>query len=418
MTTHVTTLANGLRVATDSIPSVESVVLGVWVNLGASSEDVQINGVSHMLEHMAFKGTSRRTAEQIANEIESVGGHMNAYTSREQTAYHIRVLKEDIALAVDILADILQNSTFDPEEIERERSVILQEIGQSNDTPDDVVFDYFQETAYPNQALGRPILGTVESVSALTRDNLMSYMSHYHPNQMVFAAAGNVNHDDLVRLVEKAFGTYKGKGLLSPHKASYTGGHQVVPKDLEQVHILLGFQGLPYDDEDYYTASIYSMILGGGMSSRLFQEIREKLGLVYTVYSFTASYKDTGLFGVYAGTGRKEAAELTDVLVDELHKMTETIEDHELKRAKTLYKSSTLMSRESVTARCENLAQQLHILGRPMPLAELVEKIDGVQKADVLRIAKKLITSTPTLAATGPTQTLTSFDHLIEKLRK
>jgi predicted Zn-dependent peptidase len=315
MSVRVTALDNGMRVLTDRMDSVETVSIGVWVDVGTRHEPSQINGVAHLLEHMAFKGTEHRSALDIAAEIEAVGGHLNAYTSREHTAYYAKVLRENLALAVDILADILQRSVFDPKELERERAVILQEIGQANDTPDDIIFDLFQERAFPDQAMGRPVLGRADIIRRIDRDTVAGYMRrHYAAPGMLLAAAGNVDHDTLVALASKAFAGLPADRAARSEPARYVGGELREERDLEQVHVVLGFPGFPFGDADYYAASVVSSALGGGMSSRLFQEIREKRGLVYAIYSFTHAYSDGGLFGVYAGTGEEEVEELMPVL--------------------------------------------------------------------------------------------------------
>src|SRR5258708_3297504 len=267
-------------------------------------EPAAINGVGHLLQHMAFKGTERASALAIAEEIEAVGGHLNAYTSREHTAYYAKVLKEDAPLAVDILADILQHSVFDPEELDRERTVILQEIGQAIDTPDDIIFDLFQERAYPDQAMGRPVLGRADIIGRIGRDTVAAYLhENYAAPRMVLAAAGNIDHDSLVAHAERVFAALPRVSAARTEPAIYVGGELREQRDLEQVHVALGFNGLAYTDPDHYAASVLSTALGGGMSSRLFQEIREKRGLVYTIYSFAHGYRDSGVFGVYAGTG-------------------------------------------------------------------------------------------------------------------
>ena len=299
-------LANRLRVATDTMDSVETTSVGVWVDAGARNETLELNGVSHMLEHMAFKGTKRRTARGIAEEIEAVGGHLNAYTSREQTAYFARVVDDDLPLAVDMLADILQHSTFEDQELERERAVIIQEIGQTQDTPDDLIFDQLQEVAFPDQSLGRSILGTVERVNGFDRDTLQSYMDeHYRAPNMVVVASGKVDHEKFVDLVQAGFGGLGTSNGASSEAGRYAGGDWRESRELEQVHLTLGFQGVPFRDDDFYAAQILSTVLGGGMSSRLFQEVREVRGLAYSVFSFSSSYLDCGLFGVYAGTGER-----------------------------------------------------------------------------------------------------------------
>jgi predicted Zn-dependent peptidase len=365
---RVTRLPSGLMVVTERMDRVETVSLGAYVATGTRHETEAENGVSHFLEHMAFKGTERRSASAIAEEIEAVGGHINAYTAREQTAYYVKVLKEDTALGADIIGDILTHSTFDPDELERERGVILQEIGQANDTPDDIIFDHFQETAYPTQPMGRPVLGTEAGIRSMKRDTLMSYMRrHYAAPNTVVAAAGNLDHDHFLDLVQRHFADLPGDAAPVATPGRYGGGEFREVRELDQVHIVLGFPAVAYGDPDYYPAMLLSTLLGGGMSSRLFQEIREKRGLVYSVYSFTAPYLDGGLFGIYAGTGESEAAELMPVTLDELHKVQTDVTDVELARARAQVKASLLMSLESTGSRCEQLARQLSPASRRSP---------------------------------------------------
>ena len=418
MSARVTTLANGLRVVTEDMPWVETVSLGVWVDVGTRNEPAAINGVAHLLEHMAFKGTTRRSARVIAEEIENVGGHLNAYTSREHTAFYAKVLKEDVPLGVDILSDILQHSTFDADELERERTVIIQEIGQAADTPDDVIFDRFQEQAYPDQAMGRPVLGEAEIIKTIGRDAVAGYMNqHYAADRMVLSAAGAVDHDRLVGLAEGAFTAlpaYRGEPV---EPARYRGGDLREEKDLEQVHLVLGFPGVSYADDDYYVASTLSTVLGGGMSSRLFQEIREKRGLVYTVYSFASSYADGGIFGVYAGTGEDEVEELMPVLCDEIVKSAESLTEEEVARARAQLKASILMGLESTSARCEHVASQLLIYGRPIETRELVRKIDEVDLGSVKRLARRIFAGAPTFTALGPIAKVEGFDRILDRLK-
>ncbi|MCW8835177.1 MAG: insulinase family protein [Rhodospirillales bacterium] len=417
MTIRVTTLENGLRVVTDSMETVETVSVGSWVEVGTRQEDAAINGVSHMLEHMAFKGTKRRSAQAIAEDIEAVGGHLNAYTSRETTAYYAKVLKEDLPLAVDMIGDILQNSVMDEEELARERTVILQEIHQANDTPDDIIFDRFQETAFPGQALGRPVLGTAELVGGMSRDTLMGYMKgHYSAPRMVLAAAGRVDHDRFVDLVTGNFAFLPPYVERSGESFDYKGGDYRESRDLEQMHLLLGFQGVSYTDPDYYPSLILSTLLGGGMSSRLFQEVREKRGLAYSVYSYASSYTDGGTFGIYAGTSEGEVAELVPVICGELEKVCERVEGVEIDRARAQLKASLLMSLESTSSRCEQKARQMMVYGRLVPIEEVVEKIGAVDAASVVAVAHRIIASRPTVAAIGPVGTLESYDAIAARL--
>ncbi|MFT8418540.1 MAG: pitrilysin family protein [Acetobacter sp.] len=414
---QLTRLPSGLTVVTERMDRVETVSFGAYISAGTRNETAAENGVSHFLEHMAFKGTTSRSALRIAEEIENVGGHINAYTAREQTVFYVKLLKENLGLGIDIIGDILTHSTFDAAELERERGVILQEIGQANDTPDDVVFDHFQETAFPDQPMGRPILGTESLIQNMPRDTLMSYMgTHYNPSNMVVAAAGNLEHAAVVAQVEQHFAdlpTTKAPGM---EKAVYAGGEFRQVKELDQAHIVLGFPSTGYDDPDYYAALLLSTLLGGGMSSRLFQEIREKRGLVYSVYSFNAPFEGGGVFGVYAGTGEKECAELIPVTLEELRKVQLGVSMDELVRARTQLKSSLLMSLESTGSRCEQIARQLQIFGRIIPTQETVDKIEAVTREDICRAAARIFAGAPTLAALGPIGHIPSLQSIKETL--
>jgi len=413
---RISTLPNGLRVATDTMPSLETAAVGIWVEVGTRDESAAFNGVAHLLEHMAFKGTHRRTARGIAEEIETVGGQLNAYTSRENTAYYARVLAPDVPLAVDIVADILQHSTMDAAELERERGVILQEIGQAEDTPDDLVFDHFQATAYPDQALGRPVLGRAEIVRRLTGDEIRGYMHrHYGPSCMVLAAGGRVDHDRLVELAA-AFSELPADAIADTEPARYAGGDSRTERDLEQVHLVLGFAGLGFRDPDYYAASVVAMALGGGMSSRLFQEVREKRGLVYNISSFTAPYRDGGLLAIYAGTGETEAAEVLALICGESTDFAATLTEADIARARAQMKAGILMGRESPSTRCEQLAQQLLIFDRPLPTEEIVARIEEVDVTAARRVLTRILSSRPTLACIGPVSRVESYDRLAARL--
>ncbi|MGH6989015.1 MAG: M16 family metallopeptidase [Stellaceae bacterium] len=417
MSVRLSKLSNGLRVITDTVLSVETVSFGVYVAIGTRHEPMDINGISHVLEHMAFKGTERRSALAIALEIEDVGGHLNAYTSREHTAYHAKVLKEDAALALDILADILQRSIFDPVELERERGVILQEIGQANDTPDDIIFDYFQETAFPGQMLGQPVLGRADIVRRIDRDMVADYMhSHYAADRMLLVAVGKIEHEALVRLAERMFGELPGGSAPDSEPARYVGGNFRESRELEQAHVLLGFPGFGFADPDYYAASLLSTALGGGMSSRLFQEVREKRGLVYSVYSFASPFSDGGIFGIYAGTGAEELAELMPVLAGEIKGLRAGLASDELERARAQLKAGLLMSLESTMTRVEQQAGHMLVFGTPFDPAELVRRIDAVDQEDVKRVAGRLLAGTPTLAALGPVGALESYQRIVQRL--
>ncbi len=413
-----TVLPSGLKVLTDTMDTVETVSIGVWVDAGTRHEPAAVNGISHMLEHMAFKGTERRTAQDIAEEMDNVGGHLNAYTARDHTAYYAKILKDDAPLAMDIIGDILQNSSMDPIELEREQGVVIQEIGQSLDTPDDVVFDFFQATAFPNQPLGRPVLGTEALVRALNRDNILTYMrGQYSASSMILAAAGKIEHAQVVDLATQAFGDLAGFNRPQPEAARYLGGDFREERDIEQVNFLLGFDGVSYEDPDYYASQVLSTVLGGGMSSRLFQEIREKRGLVYSIYSFASSFADGGLFGIFAGCGEDDVVELVPVMCDQVVQMTQAVSEQELKRAKAQLKASILMGLESTSSRCEILARQIAIHGRPIPVDEMVAKVEAISQADVVNTAKRLFASVPTVTALGPVGKIADYASIRDRLK-
>lgn len=417
-TIRQTTLPNGLRVVTDTMATVETVSLGAWVDVGTRHEPEELNGISHLLEHMAFKGTERRSPQDIAEEIENVGGHLNAYTSREQTAYYAKVLKDDAALAFDIIADILQHPRFDPEELKREQSVVLQEISQAIDTPDDIIFDHFQSTAYPAQALGRPVLGTPETVKAIDSATLRAYLERtYTAPAMVLVAAGNIEHERFVDLAAEQFGGLRNTPVSQPDGATYQGGHFREARDLEQVHVVLGFDGVAYDHPAFYATGVLSTILGGGMSSRLFQEIREKRGLVYSIFSYASSYTDGGLFTIYAGTGEDEVEELIPVMCDEVLKVCAGITEEELARARAQLKAGLLMSLESTSSRCEQAARHLLSHGRILSTEELVSRIEAVDAAAVVEAAKTILgRGNPTFSALGTLDKVEDFSILKGRL--
>lgn len=417
MAVPISTLSNGIRVATDSMKGVETVTLQVCVDIGSRYETENVNGISHFLEHMAFKGTKRRTAQDIAREFDELGGNFNAFTSREHTVYYAKVLKNDLPAAMDILADILQHSTFDEEELIRERGVVLQEIAQNRDTPDDLIFDLFQETAYPNQPLGRSILGPETLVSEFSRKHLTDYVGQYYRgSRIIIAAAGNIDHKTLVSLTENTFNSLEKDASVTLPAANYQGGDIRKAKDLEQVHFILGFKGLSYKDDQIYTVQLLSLILGGGMSSRLFQEIREKRGLAYSVYSFTSGYHDDGLLGIYAGTGEEYLDELIPVTCEELVKMIHSVTEEELILAKKQVRTSLLMGQESTYSRAEDVGRHMLCFGRHLTIEEILEKVDATTTSDIQQLMEKLLkNSKPTLAAIGNIGRLESYETLLKR---
>ncbi len=404
MTTNLTTLANGLRVVTHDMPHLETVSLGAWVGVGARHDPAPENGIAHFLEHMAFKGTTRRSARDIAEEIESVGGDLNAATSLETTAYYARVLKGDENTALEILADILQNSRFDDEELGREKDVILQEIAASRDCPDDVVYDLAQEAAYPGQPLGRTILGTPETVTAITSQGLRAYLNtRYTSSRIVLSAAGRVDHDKVARLAEELFGGLDfADGGADGEQACYCGGVTASSRPYEQCHVLVGFESPAYGRSGYFASQVLSGLLGGGMSSRLFQEAREKRGLCYSVYSSVWGLSDTGVMTVHAATGPELADELLGVLRNEIQRLAEHGPTFsEVLRAKAQLKAGLMMGLESSAARAEQMARQLICHGRLIDKSELVAKVDAVTAEDVRELIAGMILGVPTVAVVG-----------------
>ena len=420
MTVECTRLKSGLTVVTETMPHLESVALGVWIKSGSRNETDNEHGIAHLLEHMAFKGTARRTARQIAEEIEDVGGEVNAATSTETTSYYARVLKDYVPLAVDILADILTESAFEEEELEREKQVILQEINAANDTPDDVVFDRFSEAAYRDQTLGRAILGTPETVVSFTPQQIRGYLGrNYTTDRMFVVATGAVEHDEFVRMVEDRFASLPTSPSAPPvmEAARYIGGSVREPRDLMDAQILLGFEGKPYHARDFYCSQILANILGGGMSSRLFQEVREFRGLCYSVYAFHWGFSDTGIFGIHAATGGENLPELLPVIIDELHKSTDAIHQKEIERARAQIRAQLLMGQESPAARAGQIARQMMLYGRPISNPEMMERLEGITIERLTDLAGRLFYDTvPTLSAIGPLEQLAPMEDITASL--
>ncbi len=404
MSVEVTRLPAGLTVVTDAMPQLETASLGAWVGSGSRDERPDEHGISHLLEHMAFKGTSRRTARQIAEEIEAVGGDINAATSVESTAYYARMLKHDVPLALDVLSDILSDPSFEADELTREQNVIVQEIGACEDTPDDLVFDLLQSTAFPGQPVGRSILGTPESVRSFNAARLRAYLArNYRAPDMVIAAAGAIEHAAIVAEVQRRFAEFNGPAAPAPEPARFGGGTHLQRRDLEQVHVALAMEGVPQRDPGLQSLQVFTSILGGGMSSRLFQEVREVRGLCYAIYTFHWPYADTGLFGLYAGTDAADTPELMRVVIGEIAAAAETINEVEVNRAKAQMKAGLLMALESSGARAEQLARQMLAYGRPLPTNEIIAKVEAVTVESARAAGRALIArSRPAIAALGP----------------
>lgn len=417
MSVEITTLPSGLRIVTDTMPNVETASLGVFVAAGSRHEAAAEHGMSHFLEHMAFKGTSRRNAREIAEEIETAGGDLNAATSVEQTAYYARVLAEDAGLALDLLADILTNSVFDEEELEREKGVIIQEIGSVEDTPDDLVFDLFNHAAFPEQPLGRAILGTPDSVSSFDRAGIKTYLAnHYRAGAIVVSGAGAVKHDAVVTAASAGFASLPQHNPQPMERARYIGGASTLQRRLEQAHVVVGFEGVAFQDGANFAAHLFSHAVGGGMSSRLFQEVREKRGLAYSIYSFNWGYADTGLFGFYAACGARDLAQLMPLALDCLGETVHGLTEAELVRAKAQMKVSQLIGLESSSARAEQVARQILAFGRELTREEVIGKIDALTRTEVCEAGRRLLQSVPTLAAIGPVAKLWGPDKIRARL--
>jgi predicted Zn-dependent peptidase len=417
MSVHYKVLPNGMRVVTEEVREVDTVAMGVWTSVGTRHEQTEYNGVAHMVEHMLFKGTTTRSAQDIAEHIENAGGHMNAYTSREITSYHVHLLKDDFRLGLDIIADMILNATLPDEEIERESQVILQEVGMTYDTPDDHVFDLYQQTAYPGQSLGFPVLGDPEIVSSMQKRTLRNYIDkNYRAGNMIFSVAGNISHSQVEELVEKAFRELPSGNSDFIMPAAYSGGETRLNRELEQSHIVMGFRGVPRTSTDYHAAVMLSTLLGGGMSSRLFQEIREKRGLVYSIFSLHSAYHDDGQFEIYAGTGPEMLPELIPVLCSEISGMAKNLKQEEIERAKAQRRSLLLMSRESMMNRADRQAKNLTYYGKPFDVEQELYAINKTGLPHIASLAEEIFVKPPALAAIGPLEKLEPYEAIVKRI--
>jgi predicted Zn-dependent peptidase len=403
MSIEISTLRNGLRVVSHEMPHLETTSLGIWVGAGARDETEDENGISHLLEHMAFKGTKSRTARDIAEEIEAVGGELNAATGPESTGYFARVLAGDEGVALELLADILQNSQFTSAELKREREVIVQEIAGVRDNPEEIAIDLLHEAAYPRQAVGRSILGTPQSLSGIKAPQLKAFSRlHYAPENMVLAAAGGVSHSALLRHAEALFGGLSAQKRTEGEAATYQGGTRAFAKPFEQCHLVIGFESPSYLDRRFYAAQVASGILGGGLSSRLFQEVRERRGLCYSVEASAWGMKDTGMFVVHSATGVGTITKLTDVIVAQLKDLgAKGPTRGEMARAKAQMKAGLLMNLESSSARAEQMARQLLTFDRLFTTAELVEHVDAVTSRQVRSFCEDVMSGVPSVVVVG-----------------
>jgi predicted Zn-dependent peptidase len=388
-------LPNGLRIVTETITYVQSVALGIWVGVGARDEPDSERGISHVIEHMLFKGTPTRTAQQIADEIDTIGGDINAFTSKENTCYYVRILSEHVPVAVDVLTDMFLNSLIDPDELTLEKNVILEEIKRRDDEPDDLVHDVFSETAWPGHVLGKSVIGFPETVAKFTREDLKNYMSkRYTPDTIVVAAAGNLSHEQIVAMISERFGHLTGERSswrLPDQEPVFVPETAYIEKPIEQVNLVIGTKAYSQLSDNKYKLSVLDNVLGGSMSSRLFQEIREKRGLAYSVGSYSQMFREGGYFGVYAGTGAETAAQVIDLIKTEFaNVLKNNITEKELKRAKNQFRGSIVIAQEGMNSRMMRIGQNELTYDRVIPIAETLEKIDAVTLDDIADAANHL----------------------------
>jgi predicted Zn-dependent peptidase len=394
--------ANGMRVVSETLPGMESVAVAVSVGVGSRYETAPQQGLAHMLEHMAFKGTTTRSARDIAEFFDGIGGQFNAYTSSEQTVYYAKVLHQHVAEALEMLADIVLHSVFDEDELEREKGVVLQEIAMYQDTPDELVFDLFQHATFGDHPLGRSILGTEAHVNSFSADHLREFIAaHYTPKHIVLSAAGNVEHATFARQVEEAFGGLQSEALSTPEQAMYAGNNLQEERAIEQLHMVVGCEALSLNDDQYYILQLLNTMLGGGMSSRLFQEVREKRGLVYNVQSFSSHYRDTGAFGMYAATLPKKGQEVIDVMKAELAGLAEDASEEELERTKSQHAAMLLMARENTATVAEWMGRHVLQFGKYREVVDLRARMEAVTVSDIKKMAAELSSKPMHLTALG-----------------
>jgi predicted Zn-dependent peptidase len=415
------TLPNGLTVLFDHMPQVESMSIRILFKVGSRDEVNSIDGISHIVEHMLFKGTHKRTAKDIAEEFDMIGGYLNAYTGKEKTVYYAKVLKDDVVVGIDILSDIVINSTHIEDELKKEKGVIMQEISDAIDDPTDVLFEAIWEKAFPNHQIGKPIAGTHESVKACSRDDIFNYMKkYYNPTNAFLSISGNFDEKETLNLINQKFGNWDASEQRpEPYTTpEYVGGDIRIKKPIEQAHVAITFKGVPVHHEDYYTHQIAALIAGGSMSSRLFQEVRENRGLAYSISAFASNYNDCGLWGVYASTDPKSLKELVEVTIDELKKMTSNITEKEITTAKAQIKSSLLMAMESSGSRAEKLASNIATFGRVISNDEIVQKINEVDIDAVQQCIKGLLHNNDkcTVAGVGQIDSLQTYDEIVMRI--
>jgi predicted Zn-dependent peptidase len=414
-----TILPGGLRVVTETLPAVRSVALGIWVGVGSRDEDLAHAGATHYLEHLLFKGTSRRTALEISAEMDAAGGEMNAFTAKEYTCYYARVLDADLPLAVDILSDMVTSSLITPKDVDAERNVVLEEIAMNDDDPSDTVHEAFTAKLFGDTPLGRPILGTTESINGITREQIFEhYQARYTPEHLVVSAAGNLDHDTVVELVRQAFGPVLER-IADPAAPRLAGDQQdqpsgvgttLVSRGIEQANLVLGCQALARTDKRRFALGVLNAAFGGGMSSRLFQEVREKRGLAYSVYSFAGQHADTGIWGVYVGCLPAKADEVLAICTDEIDRVIQGgLTDAELARGKGQVRGSIVLGLEDPSSRMSRLGKSELVYPRLEPVEEVLAAIDAVDHDDIRAIASEILTKPKTLAVVGPFDDASTF---------
>jgi len=402
MTARLHVLANGLRVAVEPMAGVETIAVGLYADAGARSEPNGLSGLAHMVEHMVFKGAGSRSARQIAEAIEDRGGSLNAWTARDHTVFQARALAGDLALGSELIADLVRNAHLDAEELERERHVVLSELGEARDTPDDIIFDHLQAAAYPGQQLGEAVLGDETSIAAIDVPALRGWIEEqYRPESLVFAAAGKVDEDELLRLTERLFGDMPSGASPTPAPGRFAAGRHHDRRRFDQLHVALAFEGVGHTHPDLHALSLFTNAAGGGMSSRLFQQVREERGLAYSIYSWAHSYADTGLFGIYCAAARNDAAQALGLARRVLAETAEGLTEAELERARAQSKAGLLMGLESVATRADHLARSIQVHGRIVPPGETVALIDAVTLEQARAAGARALAGGEALATVG-----------------
>jgi predicted Zn-dependent peptidase len=417
--------ASGLRIVTEEVPSVRSAAVGIWVNVGSRDETPAVAGASHFLEHLLFKGTKRRSALEISSSIEEVGGEMNAFTSKEYTCFYARVIDTDLPMAIDVVSDLITSSIVSALDVDAERKVILEEIAMRDDDPSDLVHDLYAETYYGDTQLGRPILGTVESIKSMSRNAVFNYYKkRYLPQDLVVAVAGNIKHKKVVEMVERAL---SADGFLDVKGAPQIRGNEGIRKakqtsvglmtrKTEQAHMFYGMEGVARHDDRRFAMGILASALGGGMSSRLFQEIREKRGLAYSVYAYAQQFAGSGQIGFYAGCNPTKAIEVIEIIREVLHDVAEHGMTHEeINRAKGAVRGSLVLSQEDSGSRMSRIGKNEIVYGHVMGFDEILKEISSVTHEDVRKVASEFLTKTPTLALVGPFKSESTFEKVLAK---